>query len=346
MASQYKYMKVAHLTKPWLSIPPAGYGGIERIVYDLVHEQSKHSSVVLFASGDSQVDSRVELISCFNEGQAEKGLDRNIELAQAVHCVQECQNQDINILHVHSVESYLGISNFFIKPCVFTFHSNPTSEGKILVNLQSASPVFTFLSNYHREQFPWIESAQIIYPGVNLKKFNLNMHKQEYLAYVGRISVQKGTLDAIEIARRAQLPIKIAGKARNEDYHYFNKVLAAIKDYNYAEFIGEINDTERNHLLGNALGLLFPITSGEAFGLVQIEAMAVGTPVITYKIGAAQEIVSHGKTGYIVKNLEEAVEAVLNLANIDPTECQQHIVNNFTIGKMAKKFSQLYKGIS
>jgi len=228
---------------------------------------------------------------------------------------------------------------------VFTFHSNPTTEGKILSLLPSASLCFTFLSNYQRHQFQWLKDGTVIYPGIDVARYHSSSKKQEYLAYVGRISEQKGALNAISIARQASLPIKLAGKPRREDMPYFNNVLQVVHDYKYAEFVGEVNDTERNRLVAAAIGLLFPITSGEAFGLVQIEAMAVGTPVITYDIGAAHEIVVHGKTGYIVATMEDAVEAVRQLGSIDPAECRRHVRENFSAERMAREFVSLYSNV-
>lgn len=336
-------MIIGHLSKPWLPIPPKGYGGLERIVYDLVQEQSRTESVVLFAPASSEAGSQVRIYSLFIEGQADKSLDRNIEAAQAAHCAQHCLNDEIDIIHIHSVDSFLGMSRFIKTPCIFTFHSNPTVEGRTLASLACPSCAFTFLSEYHRAQFPWIDRGLVTYPGVDLARHPLFNKKHEYLVYVGRICAQKGVLDAVQIARRAGLPIKIAGKPRPADSSYFSMVMEAVQNYRFAEFMGEVADEERNRIVGESAGLLFPLQSGEAFGLVQIEAMAVGTPVLAYDVGAASEIVISGRTGYIVRNIDDAVAAVWMLGRIDPMDCRRHVQDNFSSRKMAGVFLDIYR---
>lgn len=338
-------MIVAHLSKPWQSIPPIGYGGIERIIYDLVREQSNSCSVHLFAPATTKISSHVQVCSLFSECQADKGLNKNVELAQAVHYVLECIDLHVDILHAHSVDALIALTNFINIPSVFTFHSNPTNEVRVLSSLASTSIMYTFLSEYQRSQYPWINNCTTIYPGIDLDRFELVPEKGDYLVYVGRICKQKGVLDAIEIARCLNMPIKIAGKYRRKDKEYFKRVMAAIKGYKNSEFIGEVNDEIRNRLVGGAIGLLFPISAGEAFGLIQIEAMAVGTPVVTYNIGAAREIVVDNVTGYIVDNISEAIDAVARLGNLSPNTCRQHVKDNFSAKRMAQDFISLYEDL-
>jgi glycosyltransferase involved in cell wall biosynthesis len=335
-------MKIAHLVKPWLSIPPTGYGGIERIVYSLTLEQSKQNEIYLFAPGDSNVPANIEVISLYDYGQDGKGLDRNTEVAQVIHCIKNCEILKPDLIHAHSIDSFLGFSAYTELKKIFTFHCNPSPAAKVISGYASEDVIFSFLSNYHRQSFSWIKNATIIYPGINLNCFSFKKQKKQYLVYIGRITEQKGVLDAIEISNKSGMPLFVAGKARPEDKMYFEQVLKKIDQSSNVKFIGEISCTKRNDLLRNASALLFPINKGEPFGLIQIESMALGTPVIAYDIGAANEIVQNGTSGFLVNNINEAVEATIKLDKISPIDCRDWVSINFTSKKMNEKFLTLY----
>jgi glycosyltransferase involved in cell wall biosynthesis len=337
-------MKIAHLSKPWLPVPSQKYGAIEKILGYLLEHQKNFDKIYLFAPATSLVGKHIELVSLFEDGQDNKGLDRNAELVQAVHCALFCRDQSVNLIHVHSVEAFLALTSFLSNSCVFTYYSNPTSAGEILCQFSSPRVFFTFLSESHRKNFPWIEHAEVVYPGVNLKTISFSPNKQNYLAFVGSMSDKKGILEAIEIARKANLPLKIGGKVRIEDQDWYEKnAKRTIECSNFVEFLGEIDNFQRDHLLKYARALLFPIKWEEPFGLVMIEAMAAGTPVIAFNRGAVPEVIVDKRTGFIVNTIEEAVEAINCLGFIHPHDCRKRVENLFTATRMAQDYEKLYQ---
>jgi len=169
--------------------------------------------------------------------------------------------------------------------------------------------------------------------------------KGNYLAFLGRISPEKRPDRAIEIAKRTGIPLKIAAKVDRADEEYFEKKIKPLLDHPLIEFIGEISDDRKGEFLGNALALVFPIDWPEPFGMVMIEALATGTPVIAFNHGSVPEIIEHGKTGYVVNNIEQAVEAVKKLNLISRTVCREVFERSFTSAVMAGNYVALYEQI-
>lgn len=338
-------MKIAHLSKPWLPVPSPAYGAIEKMLAELIEEQKNENEIYLFAPGDSISDGKVKLCALYPDGQGDKGLDRNTELAQAVDCAQKSEGFGIDLIHAHSVDPFLGVAPFLTIPSVFTFYSNPTPAGKILSNMAQEHTTFTFLSQSHRRSFPWIKKAEIIYFGVNVNNFPYEDKKEDYLAFVGSIADKKGILEAIEIAKRAKSKLKVAAKIRAEDKEFYEKEARQLLNSPHVEFLGEIDNTTRNLLLKDAKAMLFPIKWDEPFGMVMIESMAVGTPVIAFNRGSVPEVIMDGKTGYIVENISQAIEVLDKLDQIKPLGCRKHIENEFNIRETAREFNSLYSKI-
>lgn len=339
-------MKIAHLAKPWISVPPTGYGGVERFMYDLAIEQSKEHDVLMYATGDSQLPKTISLHATFMEQLADKGLDRNFEAAQASDFALSCIKDGTDIIHVHSVESFLAIAPHLSKKIVFTFYTDPTDATKILSTLAEPNVIFTFVSEQHRKQYPWVKNAYVVYQGINPAQYPFSAEKKGYLAFVGSIADKKGILEAIEIAKCAKMPLKIAAKIKPQDVDFYEReVKHVITNSDHVTFLGEVNDQERNRLLMHACALLFPIKWEEPFGGVQIESMVVGTPVIAFRRGSTLEVIDDGKTGFIVDTIEQAVNAIYKLDQINPTDCRQHIVDNFSIERSSKDFDTLYRSL-
>ena len=339
-------MKISHLAKPWISVPPTGYGGVERFMYDLSLWQSNSHDVHMYATGDSSLPTNVTIHSTFDEQLGGKGLDRNFEAAQASDFAINSLKNNSDILHVHSVESFLAIAPHLRKKSVFTFYTDPTHATKILSTLAVPYVEFTFVSQQHRKQYPWIKNAHVIYQGINVEQYPYSKKKKDYLAFVGSIADKKGILEAIEISARSNMQLKIGAKIKPQDIEFYEtKVKPVLERSNHVTYLGEINDSERNELLMNAKALLFPIKWEEPFGGVQVESLVVGTPVIAFRRGAVSEVISDGKTGFIVDTLEEAVEAVGKLPQIKPADCRQHIIKNFSIERSARDFEILYSSL-
>lgn len=338
-------MKIVHLSKPCLPVPSPAYGAIEKMLAELIEAQKLKNDTYLFAPGGSLSEEKIKLISLYPEGQGDRGLDRNIELAQAVHCAIRSQELGIDIIHAHSVDPFLGLTPFVKIPSIFTFYSNPTPAGKIITELVQRNTTFTFLSQSHRKSFPWIKNAEVIYFGVNVENFPFEEKKEGYLAFVGSIADKKGILEAIEIAKRVKMKLKVAAKIRNEDNVFYEKEVRPLLKSPNIEYLGEVDNDARNQLLKRAKAMLFPIKWEEPFGMVMIESMVVGTPVIAFNRGSVPEVVEDGRSGFIVENIDQAVNAVGKLGYINPLFCRKHVEEKFNIKETGEKFNSLYSKV-
>jgi len=228
-------------------------------------------------------------------------------------------------------------------PCVTTLHGR--------LDLPDLAPLYknfrdlplVSISDAQREPLPWANWQGTVHHGLPAKSLAFCKPAGKYLAFLGRISPEKGVDQAIEIAIRAGIPLKIAAKVDRNDVDYFEHTIRPLLDHPLVEFIGEIGYAEKNDFLGNAAALLFPIDWPEPFGIVMIEAMACGTPVIAYPTGSVPEIVRDGVTGFLVHDTDGAVEAVNRISEIDRLDCRRHFERYFTDERMALDYVKIYR---
>jgi len=199
------------------------------------------------------------------------------------------------------------------------------------------------ISNGQREPLPWANWQATVYHGFPRDLYRFQPRAGCYLAFLGRISPEKRVDRAIEIAKRVGMPLKIAAKVDRVDKDYFDSVIAPLLRDSLVEFVGEIGDSEKDEFLGNAYALIFPIDWPEPFGLVMIEAMACGTPVVAYRGGAVPELVEPGHTGFIVESLEDAVKAVRHVADLSRKRCREVFEQRFKATRMAHDYVQQFK---
>jgi glycosyltransferase involved in cell wall biosynthesis len=199
------------------------------------------------------------------------------------------------------------------------------------------------ISNGQREPLPWANWQATVYHGLPADIYRFHPEPGNYLAFLGRISPEKRVDRAIEIAKQVRMPLKIAAKIDRVDQEYFESEIAPLLRNSLVEFVGEIDDDKKNEFLGNAYALLFPIDWPEPFGLVMIEAMACGTPVIAYRGGAVPELVEPCRTGFIVESLEAAVEAVRRVAQLSRKRCREVFEQRFTAMRMAHDYVQQFE---
>jgi len=199
------------------------------------------------------------------------------------------------------------------------------------------------ISNEQREPLPWANWQATVYHGLPRDLYRFQPRAGRYLAFLGRISPEKRVDRAIEIAKRVKMPLKIAAKVDRVDKDYFDSVIAPLLRDSLVEFVGEIGDSEKDEFLGNAYALLFPIDWPEPFGLVMIEAMACGTPVVAYRVGAVAELVDTGHTGFVVESLKDAVEAVRRVAELSRKRCREVFEQRFTATRMAHDYLQQFE---
>lgn len=335
-------MRIAQVSPLYESVPPQGYGGTERIVSFLVEELVELGhEVTLFASGDSVTAAR--LIPCC---QRSLRLDPRCVDPLPHHLVMLERVFDMagefDVIHFHVDYLHYPSSRRSMPRQLTTLHGRlDLPDLEPLYQEFSDMPIVSISDDQRRPilQANWLATVQ---HGLPVNLFTPHIESKGYLAFLGRISPEKGVDMAIKIAQRTGMPLKIAAKIDKADREYFEKMIKPLFDDSLIEYIGEIGDAEKNELLGGAAALLFPIDWPEPFGLVMIEAMACGTPVIAFRRGSVPEVLTDGVTGFIVDNVEEAVEAVAKLPNLNRVRCRDFFDQRFTSARMARDYVQVY----
>lgn len=340
-------MRIAQVAPLTEAVPPKLYGGTERVVHWLTEELvSLGHDVTLFASGDSQTSAKLDAT-----WPRALRLDGSVRDANALHMVmlervrRKCDNEEFDFLHFHL--DYYPFSLFARQPTPFltTLHGRlDLPEHQPVFNAFSSIPVIS-ISNTQRRPVPQANWIRTIHHGIPEKLLTPRPVTPSYLAVLGRIAPEKGVDAAIRIAIRCGTPLKIAAKIDHADQEYYDEVIRPLIDHPLVEYIGEIADHEKSAFLSGALGLLLPINWPEPFGLVMIEAMACGTPVIAYNRGSVPEIIDERVTGFVVEDEISAVAAVGLLPQIDRSAVRKRFDERFTARRMALDYLAAYQGL-
>jgi glycosyltransferase involved in cell wall biosynthesis len=340
-------MKIAQVSPLIESVPPRYYGGTERIVSYLTEELvGQGHDVTLFASGDSVTSAR--LVACseqalrLREGSAD-AMAYHIRMLEWVRR----QASDFDVLHFHfDTLHYLAIAGF-AQRTVTTMHGRLDLEDDHLVHKTFPRMPLVSISKSQRGPMPPVNWVGCVHHGLPHNLLHLNARPQgDYLAFLGRISPEKRPDRAIEIAVRAGCKLRIAAKIDAVDRGYWQEQIEPlVRAHPNVEFVGEIGEAEKNKFLGNATALLFPIDWSEPFGLVMIEAMACGTPVIGWDLGSVPEVVDDGRTGFIVKSIDEAVSAVGKASLLDRHFIRKVFDCRFTADRMAREYLVIYRRV-
>ncbi len=338
-------MRIAQVSPLYESVPPKLYGGTERVVYflteallDLGHE------VTLFASGDSRT--RARLIP-----GAPKALRLDAscgeQIAPHVRLIEEVMRRadEFDVIHFHVDYFGFPLASRSNVPHVTTQHGRlDIPELEPLFRLFPDEPQVS-ISNAQREPLSFANWAGTVYHGLPPELYNLQPGPGRYLAFLGRISPEKRVDRAIEIAQRLDMPLKIAAKVAKFDEPYFEQQIKPLFADPRVEFIGEIAEAEKQEFLGNAAALLFPVDWPEPFGLVMIEAMACGTPVIGFRRGSVAEIIENGVSGFVVDSVEEAVAATRRAIEIPRAACRASFDARFLAERMARDYLAVFEGL-
>jgi glycosyltransferase involved in cell wall biosynthesis len=341
-------MKIAQIAPLCESVPPRFYGGTERIVSYLTEELVRQGhDVTLFASGDSVTAAK--LVRCSNVALR---LNPTVKDYWPYHIMmmEEVRRRadGFDVLHFHTDLLHAPLAGDFLDRTVTTLH------GRLdLPDLQPFYRTFPELplvsvSRSQRKPMPPVNWVGNVYHGLprDLLPFHRYPAGGGYLAFLGRISPEKRPDRAIEIASRAGLPLKIAAKIDKVDQAYWDEVVAPMIRANAnVEYIGEISEREKGAFLGNARALLFPIDWPEPFGLVMIESIACGTPVIAFKCGSVPEVIDDGVTGFIVQSVNHAAAAVERLGEIDRESVRATFEKRFTAERMARDYLSIYRSL-
>jgi glycosyltransferase involved in cell wall biosynthesis len=338
-------MRIAQVAPLTEAVPPKLYGGTERVVHWLTEELvALGHDVTLFASGDSRTSAKLEAT-----WPKALRLDGSVRDPNALHMVmlervrQKADAEEFDFLHFHLDYYPWSLFHRQAVPFVTTLHGR--------LDLPEHQPVFTTfnkipvisISNAQRRPVPMANWTKTIYHGLPEKLLTPRSIAPSYLAVLGRIAPEKGVDRAIKIAIRCGIPLKIAAKVDRADQDYYDELIKPLMNHPLVEFIGEIGDHEKPEFLSGALGLLLPIDWPEPFGLVMIEAMACGTPVIAYNRGSVPEIIDEGLTGFVVEDEISAAGVINRLPGMDRAAVRKQFEKRFTARRMALDYVAAYE---
>ena len=342
-------MRIAQVAPLFESVPPQLYGGTERIVSYVTDELVRRGhEVTLFASGDSRTTARLVPV-----------VERATRLDAATHDLLGSEfirelglvfshASDFDVIHCHVDYLAFPFHDLTPTPTVHTIHGRLDLPHLLPVYRQFRTVPLVSISDAQRAPLDQlgVRWAGTVYHGLPVERYAFAPEDQGYLAFLGRLAPEKQPELAIEIARRVGLPLKIAAKVDAVDQEYFDQVVAPLLDDPLVEFLGEIGDDQKSAFLGGAKALLFPIDWPEPFGLVMIEAMACGTPVVARPCGSVPEVIDHGRTGFLASTLVELTEAVKRLDEIDRAECRRQFELRFSAGRMAQDYERIYSRLA
>jgi glycosyltransferase involved in cell wall biosynthesis len=336
-------MRIAQVAPLYESVPPKYYGGTERVVSYLTEELVRQGhEVTLFASGDSVTKAHL-VATCRRSLRMDKHcVDRMAHhILMLEHVLQRAAEFDI--VHFHTDCLHFPLSRREQITHVTTLHGRLDIPDLVPLYQEFRDMPVISISEGQREPLPWANWQATVYHGLPAEMYQFRDEPGGYLAFLGRVSPEKRVDRAIEIAKQVRIPLKIAAKVDRVDTDYFETVIEPLLRHPFVEFVGEIGEGEKEEFLGNAYALLFPIDWPEPFGLVMIEAMACGTPVIAYRGGAVPEVMEEGHTGFIVEGLEDAVEAARRVPELSRKRCREVFDQRFTAARMAHDYVQVYK---
>ena len=336
-------MKIAQVAPLYESVPPQLYGGTERVVSYLTEALVEQGhDVTLFASGDSVTAARL-IAPC----RRALRLDETCvdQIAHHFVLLEEVfrRADDFDVVHFHIDYFHFPLSRRHRLRQLTTLHGRLDLPDLVpLYREFSAMPVVS-ISDAQRAPLPWLRWLATVHHGLPIDLHRFRPEPAGYLAFLGRVSPEKGLDHAIEIAGRAGVPLKIAAKVDPADREYFHAVIEPRLAQPHVEFLGEVGEREKGGLLGGARALLFPVDWPEPFGLVMIEAMACGTPVVAFPRGSVPEVMEPGRTGFLCAGVDEAVAAVGRLAEISRRDCRRAFEERFTATRMARGYVEIYR---
>lgn len=339
-------MKIAQVAPLIESVPPRGYGGTERVVSHLTEALVERGhDVTLFASGDSRT--RARLVA---------GVERSLRVASREpewliwHTMMLdrvfVQAPDFDVVHFHVDFLHYPLVRRCPTPCLTTLHGRLDQPNLAVLHRHFREQGLVSISNNQRSTLPGLRWLATVHHGLPEDLYRFEPKPDDYFAFIGRLSPEKRVDRAIEIARAVGVPLRIAAKVDRVDRAYFEREIEPLLHDPLVHFEGELDEVGKNAFLGNARALLFPIDWPEPFGLVMIEAMACGTPVIAWNAGSVPEIVDHGSTGWIVNDMAQAIEAARRIDEIDRATCRRAFERRFTAQRMADRYLAVYSALS
>lgn len=336
-------MRIAQVAPLFERVPPVTYGGTERVVayltdalVELGHE------VTLFASGDSQT--RARLVAAAPRSLRLDTTCRDTMAPQIRELEQISRMAHrFDVIHFHTGFLHLPLARHLAAPSVTTMHGRLDFDELAPMMSDFSDAEFVSISNHQRRPYPDQNWCATVYHGLPPRLLPFRPTPEDYVAFVGRISPEKRVDRAIEIARRAGIELRIAAKIDAVDKEYCEREIAPLMEQPHVRYLGEIGEKEKAVLLGGARALLFPIDWPEPFGMVVIEALSCGTPVLAWPDGSVPELLEPGVTGWIVDSIDAAVDALATVDAIDRRVCRAVFEKRFTAERMARDYVTVYK---
>jgi glycosyltransferase involved in cell wall biosynthesis len=338
-------MKIGMIAPPWFPLPPRGYGGIELVVSHLTEGLVRHGhDVVLFASGDS--NTRAHLSYVFDQAPFERiGTDSHLEIVHSMAAYR--RTDEFDLIHDHDglASRAMGalVHHLTGTPVVCTLHGPADQVHQEILSSLREDLAFIAISDYQRQGFPDLRFVGTIPNAIEVEKHPFSAEKDDYFLFVGRMNPDKGGHTAIEVARRLNARLILAGKVNEgPERTFFAEQIEPHLSEN-VHYRGEVEHDVKLELYRGARCTLFPIHWPEPFGLVMIESLAAGTPVIAFRRGSVPEVVEHGRTGFVVETVDEMVDAARHVGEIDPAECRRAVRERFGVETFVTAHEEAYR---
>jgi glycosyltransferase involved in cell wall biosynthesis len=338
-------LRIAQICPLWEQVPPPTYGGIELIVSGLTDELVRRGhEVTLFASGDSTTLAKLEATyPCAIRLVPDAENYAVYELMELGTVYAKAEQFDI--IHSHVEHAAHAFADLVKTPTVHTLHTMKPDQRKMFSHYHHHS--YISISNAQQQRQPDLSYVRTVYNGIDLSvhPFNATPQDPPYLAFVGRMSPEKGPHHAIAIAKETGLRLKIAGKIDPPIQEFFETQIQPHIDGEKIQYLGEVSHSEKIALLGKAIATLFPITYEEPFGLVMIESMSTGTPVIACRLGSVPEVIADGTTGFVCENYDEIAMKVYSVESISRQACREWVEKHFSITQMVDGYEAAYRQV-
>jgi glycosyltransferase involved in cell wall biosynthesis len=337
-------MRIGMIAPPWFPLPPRRYGGIELVVSMLTEGLvARGHQVTLFASGDSSTDAALSAV--YERAPFERmGVDHSVEVAHSLEAYSRASEFDVIHDHDGLASRAMGalVNRLLGVPVVATLHGPADHDTVELLGRLRHDLRFIAISDYQRRGFPDLRFAATIPNAIDVEHMALRRTKDDYFLFIGRMIADKGAHTAVEVARRLDARLILAGKVNEgpEREYFAREVEPHLSDRVY--FRGEVDHDTKVELYRHARATLFPIQWPEPFGLVMIESMACGTPVIAFRRGSVPEVIEHGRSGFIVETVDEMVEAARRVHEIDPAECRRAVEERFGTEVFVRAHEEAY----